>query len=111
MIRGIVAFVTIIGMLPSLIRWVVNGSISIHAAGFLMLLMVFLLSLGSRAIAFTGPVIAVTAFALQYTPQQTWGGLFRTASTLLPLGIALFGIHIMLGSFRHKREIRDPRKW
>lgn len=110
MIRGVVSFVTIIGMLPSLIRWVMNGSISIQAAALLMLLIVVLLSLGSRAVTFTGPVIAVIAFALQYAPEQTWPGLLTAASALLPLGIALFGIYIMLSSFRHKHAIRDTRK-
>lgn len=103
MTRGIVAFVTILGILPALARWTINGSMSIQTAGLLMILMVALLSLGSRGIAFTGPVIAVLAFGLQYAPQQTWKGIWYAVASLLPLAIGLFGIYLMLASFRKKR--------
>lgn len=104
--RPFIAFITILGMLPSLVRWTVQGNISVHAAAGLAILMVILLSIGSRAIVFTGPIIALAAFGLQYAPKQSLDGLWRPVMALLPLAITLFGIYLMFAGLKRKTLVQ-----
>ena len=70
-------------------------------AALLAILLVFLLSIGSRAFKFIIPFVALTAFAVQYADSATWDGILKPMMALLPLGIALFGIYIIFrGAFR-----------
>lgn len=92
-------FVSILGLLPVLVRWTVQGKISVQTAAILAVLLVFLLAIGSRA-------FRVMAFGLQYADNGTWQSFWGVISTLLPLGVALFGIHIVFGALRANKKGR-----
>jgi hypothetical protein len=104
--RLIFVFVTILAMLPTLLKWTMQGKISVMTAGVLAVLLVFLLSLGSRAFRILAPALGLAAFGLQYADEGTWNSFLRPIAMLLPLGMVLFGIYIMFSGFGGKKKRR-----
>ncbi len=105
--RLFITFITILGALPTLVRWTVQGRISVEMAAIFAVGLVALLSMGSRAFRIFGPIIALVAFGLQYADDGTWQNFWAPIIALLPLSVALFGIFIMFRGFSAKRQRED----
>jgi hypothetical protein len=104
--RLLFIFVTILGTLPTLIRWTVQGKLSVQTAALLAVLLIFLLSLGNRTFRILAPIVGLAAFGLQYADEATWNSFFRPIALLLPLGMALFGFYIMFTGFTSRKKRR-----
>lgn len=106
--RLLIVFVTILAMLPTLVRWTAQGKMSVSTAAITAVLLVFLLSMGTRVLRLMLPVVGLAAFGLQYADDGTLKSFWGAIAALLPLGIALFGFYIMFSGLRgNKRRYDD----
>jgi hypothetical protein len=103
------AWLTILGLLPLILRAAMTGTLSPELAAILMLVLVVAVCIGVRKFIFKVvlPIGAVVILAAQYSngDTKTFGA---NLSMLLALSIALLGFYIMLrgiiGPNRHRRR-------
>lgn len=108
MTHRVLAFFTILGAVPILFRLYASGTISLHLAGMAMGILILSLLIGRKVAKVVLPIFGVAILAAEYTqgnPSQFAGAL----TALFALGIALYGVYIMLsGVFRSEKTNDKP---
>jgi hypothetical protein len=107
--RAFLALITLVGLVPALVRWVTDGQISVGVASLLAVLVTLLIALDGISFRIVVAMIAVVGFGLHYGSDGNWRTFGATVLELAPLIICLFGFYVIFnGAIPNRRG--DSRK-
>jgi hypothetical protein len=101
-VKLLLAFITIAGFVPTIVKWVADGRISIQMAALMGILMTALIAMDRISFRAVIAVISLATFGMAYASDGRWQSFASVILIVLPLVICLLGFYIMFRAFFRK---------